>query len=126
MARKKNIESEIETPAFDVEAAIARAVETPAPSANSLSEEAEAIRQQLAEESAAPREATRPDISRLHDAVADGVPLFGPGDRIIIERRAVVLKGTPYLDTRTYRVRSVDPETGLMRLWDEALPFLEG
>lgn len=66
-------------------------------------------------------EVNKPDISRLPNAVDGGVALFGPGDRIIIERHATVLKGSPYLDTRTYKVKSLDPDTGNLILWDESL-----
>jgi hypothetical protein len=66
-----------------------------------------------------PRESARPDLSRLPDAISGGLPLFGEGDRIIIERRAIVLPGKPYLDTRTYKVKRVDPISGEIKLFDE-------
>jgi hypothetical protein len=66
-------------------------------------------------------EAARPDISRLPDAIMDGVPVFFAGDRIVIERRASILRGNPYLDTRTYSVKSLDLVTGDMVLWDVSL-----
>lgn len=66
-------------------------------------------------------EVTRPDISRLPDAIMDGVAVFCAGDRIVIERRASILRGNPYLDTRTYSVKSVDLENGDMVLWDVSL-----
>lgn len=67
-------------------------------------------------------EAARPDISRLKDALdEEGFPVFAPGDRIVIERRASFLAGNPYLDTRTYRVKRIDEGNGMLSLWDEAM-----
>lgn len=64
----------------------------------------------------------KPDISRLPTALGvDGTPLFGVGDKIVIERYSGALDGCPYLDTRTYRVKSVDLVTGLVALYDEVL-----
>lgn len=72
--------------------------------------------------SAAEREARKPDISRLPNAIsADGAPLFRPGEKIIIERRATVLAGNPYLDTRTYMVVGINTENGNLDLFDESL-----
>lgn len=68
-----------------------------------------------------PAETVRPDISRLPAAIIDGVAVFCAGDRIVIERRASILRGNPYLDTRTYSVKSVNLETGDMVLWDVSL-----
>lgn len=71
---------------------------------------------------AAEREARKPDISRLPDAIgADGEPLFRVGEKIIIERRATVLEGNPYLDTRTYMVVGINTENGNLDLFDESL-----
>ena len=68
------------------------------------------------------REARRPDISGLQSAIGvDGYPAFVAGDRIVIERYASFLAGRPYLDTRTYRVESVDLDSGKVNLWDESL-----
>ena len=64
----------------------------------------------------------KPDISRLPPAIGpDGRPLFVAGDKIVIERYSAILLGNPYLDTRTFRVKSVDMETGLVHLHDEVL-----
>lgn len=64
----------------------------------------------------------KPDISRLPSAIdEDGRPLFKAGDKIVIERYSGILQGNPYLDTRTFRVKSVDMETGLVALYDEVL-----
>jgi hypothetical protein len=71
---------------------------------------------------AAEREARKPDISRLPNAIsADGTPLFRPGEKVIIERRATVLEGNPYLDTRTYMVVGINTENGNLDLFDESL-----
>lgn len=64
---------------------------------------------------------SKPDISRLPNAIEGGIPQFGPGDKIVIERYASFLKGNPYLDTRTYKVVDVDAFTGKMHLYDESL-----
>ena len=70
----------------------------------------------------AERERAKPDISRLPDAVdRDGFPLFRAGEKIIIERRATILAGNPYLDTRTYTVVSIDTETGNLDLFDDSV-----
>lgn len=63
----------------------------------------------------------RPDISKLPDGLVAGKPAFGVGDKIIIERSITVLKKGGYLDTKTYKVASIDHSTGNMRLWDESL-----
>lgn len=63
----------------------------------------------------------RPDISQLPDALVAGKPAFGVGDKIIIERTISVLKKGGYLDTKSYKVASVDHSTGNLRLWDESL-----
>lgn len=66
------------------------------------------------------RPVNRPDISRLPDAFVGGEPQFRRGDRIVIERYASFLAGCPYLDTKTYRVTSVDPITGRLDLYDDS------
>lgn len=68
------------------------------------------------------REVSKPDISHLPDALGpDGRPLFRPGDKIVIERHAAVLAGSPYLDTRTYRVLALDEASGNVALYDDSL-----
>ena len=72
------------------------------------------------------REARRPNISWLEDAITvdDGlvVRLFEVGDRLVIERRAGdVLRGAPWLDTQTYHVMSIDDDTGNIHLWNKEL-----
>jgi hypothetical protein len=70
----------------------------------------------------AEREARKPDISRLPNAVGpDGVPLFRTGEKIIIERRSTVLAGNPYLDTRTYTVVGINWDNGNLDLFDDSL-----
>lgn len=88
-----------------------------APVGSSLSPEARAIQEAL---EAPPPAPAAIDISTLPDAIADGALRVGPGDRIVIERRAAFLPGRPYLDTKTYRIKRVDPN-GDMSLWDESL-----
>lgn len=64
---------------------------------------------------------SKPDISRLPDAVVGGIAQFKDGDKIVIERYSGFLKGRPYLDTKTYRVVRHDEFTGRMHLFDEQL-----
>lgn len=100
-----------------IEAAITAAL-APAPVGSALSPEA----REVAEAMAPVAEARKPDISRLHPAVeeVDGelLPLFAVGDRIVIERHAHSLPGSPWLDTQTYVVQDIDDETGVLRLWN--------
>jgi hypothetical protein len=71
------------------------------------------------------RVANKPFIDHLVDAISikDGKPhlLQTVGMRIIIERVASVLPNSPWLDTRSYIIRSIDSETGNLKLWDEEL-----
>lgn len=69
----------------------------------------------------APVVANKPDISRLPDAFLNGRPTFTEGDKIVIERHVSFLANRPYLDTKTYKVRSINTDTGNMWLWDEQL-----
>lgn len=76
------------------------------------------------EEEQAKEPKKKPNIDALKDAVVfldDGTPTFvpQPGERVIIERYTSLLPGRPWLDTRVYMVRGVDPETGHLDLWDE-------
>jgi len=64
---------------------------------------------------------TKPDISFLPDAIVGGEPQFDVGDHIVVERYASFLKGKPYLDTKTFRVVSLDNFTGRLHLFDELL-----
>lgn len=72
----------------------------------------------------AKRQQGRPDIDHLDDAVVvdeNGKHkcLQHKGNRIIIERFATMLKDRPWLDTRSYIILSLDPETGDMSLLEE-------
>lgn len=70
----------------------------------------------------AEREARKPDISRLPNALDEnGFPRFRVGEKIIVERRSVVLQGSPYLDTKTYLVMGIDTESGKLDLFDDNL-----
>jgi hypothetical protein len=69
----------------------------------------------------APKPVNKPDISRLPDAIVGGIPQFGAGDKIVIERYSAFLKGRPYLDTKTYTVEDVDAFTGKIKLYDDQL-----
>ena len=47
--------------------------------------------------------------------------LVGPGEKLIIERVASILTLKPWLDTKTYTIKSVDLASGYVMLWDDDL-----
>lgn len=65
----------------------------------------------------------RPDVGHLKDAVsgtgAQAVPLFKVGDRVVVEKRTGMLKGSPWLETVVGRVKSINMETGAVAIVDE-------
>jgi hypothetical protein len=68
----------------------------------------------------------RPDISHLDMAVEvddAGNVTFIPevGQKVVIERPATCLPGSPWLDTTLYTVLDIDPETGNLKLWRDEL-----
>lgn len=65
------------------------------------------------------RLASRPSIDHLADAVVDGKFVVPVGGRLVIDRLASILSGSPWLDTRCYTVRDVNQETGLLLLSEE-------
>lgn len=70
------------------------------------------------------RLASKPILDVLEDAVEvddNGVPVFtvAPGDKVVIERYATILRGSPWLDTKVYTVESIDGVTGTLHLWDD-------
>ena len=72
----------------------------------------------------AARLANKPILDHLEDAVEfdeDGRPTFtiAPGDKVIIERFATILRGSPWLDTKVYTVETIDGVTGVLKLWDD-------
>lgn len=75
------------------------------------------------DESSDARNARRPDVSHLDDALADVdgtlVPLFGIGDKIVIERTNILHPDRPWLDTQTYTVQDIDDVTGDLKLWND-------
>lgn len=76
------------------------------------------------EETVDAREGRKPNIDHLDDAIAvleDGsvIPLFGVGDKLVIERRASILPGNPWLDTQTYTVTDIDDVTGDLKLMSD-------
>lgn len=94
----------------------------PTPTALDLDSASDRVsKEQLDAMLGSPQPVNKPDISRLPDALVCGKPVFGPGDKIVVERYATCLTHRPYLDTRTYKVLSVDTSTGKVVLWDEAL-----
>lgn len=79
------------------------------------------------ERAISPRERHRPTTDHLKNAVKESgvkgqvlVPEFlaKVGDRIVLERWATVLKGSPWLSTCVYIVLTIDHETGLVGLYD--------
>jgi hypothetical protein len=70
------------------------------------------------------RLASKPVLDHLEDAVEmdeGGIPTFtvAPGDKVVIERYATILRGSPWLDTKVYTVESIDGVTGTLHLWDD-------
>ena len=71
----------------------------------------------------------KPKIDHLIDAVyvnpetGERVPLFEPGDRVVVERHTELLPGFPWLDTRVFTVISFTDDTvrGVVRCLDEEL-----
>lgn len=71
----------------------------------------------------AARLASRPNIDHLPDAIAKdemGVwqLLARPGEKVIIERFSSILHGSPWMDTKTFVVDSIDGATGNIYLHD--------
>lgn len=114
-AKKKSAPEVVSTPDVESQFEALAAAEAKVPT-SALSPEA----QELADLMAPRKPEAKPDISRLPDAIVGGKLVLKPGERIVIERRVPFLDGCPYLDTRTYVLKSVDEVTGVIRLWDEA------
>lgn len=79
-----------------------------------------------ATESTDKRTQTRPDVSWLEPAMTnvEGVgplAMFKEGDRIVIERFVTIKNTTMWLDTQTYIVRTIDDDTGDLRLYNPDL-----
>lgn len=81
------------------------------------------------ERAISPRERLRPSIDHLKNAMKESkiigqvLPpefLAKVGDRIVLERWATLLKGSPWLSTGVYIVLSIDVETGHVGLYDPA------
>lgn len=78
------------------------------------------------ERAISPRERLRPSIDHLKNAmkqtkagqVIPPVFLAKVGDRIVLERWATLLKGTPWLSTGVYIVLTIDQENGWVGLYD--------
>lgn len=73
-------------------------------------------------ESWARRLVRKPYIDHLPDAIVtidDGTPVLVPlpGELVVIERMATIIPGSPWLDTKLYKIVSVDEETGVVKLW---------
>lgn len=87
-----------------------------------INDEMDEISREAAKEAA--KAANKPMIDHLPDAVSKdemGMPLLlaKPGDKIIIERVASVLSHRPWLDTKTYTIKTIDSVSGHLNLWDE-------
>jgi hypothetical protein len=67
-----------------------------------------------------PERDKRPDISHLDFALDDdGNFIPDVGDRIVIERCASLVEGSPWLDTCLYTILAIDRETGSLKLRNE-------
>jgi len=70
-------------------------------------------------------QAKRPPIDHLKSGImvdpSSGatLPLFDVGDRIVVDCRTGLLKGSPWLETLVGKVRSIDDDSGLVTLFDE-------
>lgn len=75
------------------------------------------------EEKERARLANKPIIDHLDDAFEgtgkDRTFVVPRGEKVIVERVATVLSGTPWLDTKVYTVISIDGVTGNVTLRDE-------
>lgn len=72
------------------------------------------------------RLAKKPDTDHLKPGTvvtAEGevLPIFGPGDKIVVERNCSFLNDNPWLDTLVYRVVSIDDDTGVITCTDDEL-----
>jgi hypothetical protein len=63
-------------------------------------------------------QAARPDIDLVSAVAPDGTPLFDVGDLIVVERHSILLKGHPWMNTRTYKVVSFG-SNGIVNLHEE-------
>lgn len=67
----------------------------------------------------------KPSIDHLKPgtAIVDGevLPLFNVGDRIVVERSISFRLDHPWLDTRVYKVISIDDDSGVVRCFDDEL-----
>ena len=75
-------------------------------------------------ESWARRLLRKPYIDHLPDAIVttdDGMPVLVPlpGETVVIERMATIVSGSPWLDTKLYKIVSVDEDTGVVKLWSQ-------
>jgi hypothetical protein len=114
MARKKIEETAPEAEVAD-ETLAAAAEETP--TGPDLDSPCDVLTPEMAAALRGPKPVNKPDISRLPPAMSpEGRPLYIVGDRIVIERYAA--RGRHYLDTRTYRVDSINETTGNVWLYD--------
>lgn len=70
--------------------------------------------------------ANKPMIDHLPDAVEKDemgmlTLLAAPGEKIIVERYATILRGSPWLDTKTYTIETINAANGDLGLWDDDL-----
>lgn len=129
MGRKKNIAEVVEVASTDeptLEQEIAAAIERTKVLAGAGPLITSRKREGLDAPLEGSRDARKPDLTHLDDAVTlhpDGSAdvHFDVGSRIVIERYALTIPGNPWLDTQTYTVQSIDPVSGVLQLWNPDL-----
>jgi hypothetical protein len=119
MARKKIEEAAPEAEVAD-ETLAAEVEETPA--GPDLDSPCDVLTPEMAAALRGPKPVNKPDISGLRDALdEEGNPLYIVGDRIVVERYGHIGGRQHYLETRTYRVDSINQENGNVWLFDVSL-----
>lgn len=66
---------------------------------------------------AARRMSERPNVDHLPSGTLKGAPLFGVGEKIVVERRSRFVPGNPWLDTRVLNVVAFESGT-VVRCYD--------
>jgi len=129
MAKKKTAETEPVEPTATAEQPLpepAFFTEEPEDKSKESDEDDEIVSAGLSpEQRAAKREAKKPKIDHLTDAVGvlpDGtkIALFDVGDRIIVQRN-LSWALDQWLDTRVYIVRSIDDDKGFVHCQDDEM-----
>jgi hypothetical protein len=88
-----------------------------------LSKQRDFVSEKIEEE--VPQNPKRPSTKGLFSAIThldDGTPIFvpEPGEYVLIDRSANFLKGKPWIETRLWKVKRVNEETGDVLLYDDS------